>query len=152
MPLQSIQLHHFQWFHMSVKQVLPRPLQMRCSRPERGHTRSHRWKVPYLGPETWDSVAKYNVFFYIIGHSDHISRLWDWPSSPAGSVSTNSCDKIGFCWSESRALCWYPAANAILLSHLLPRNRWGETAECSSSCSWCPAPHELWCRKGEMKR
>lgn len=61
-------------------------------------------------------------------------------------------NKLGFCWSESRALRWHPTVNAILLSHWPHRNRWGENAECSSSCSCCPDPHELWCSKGKMKR
>lgn len=91
-------------------------------------------------------------FFYIIGHSNHIFRLWNWPRSPPESSSTNAHNETGFCWSKSRALCRCPTANAILLSHWPHRNRWGETAERSSSCSCCPDPHELWCSKGKMKR
>lgn len=47
-------------------------------------------------------------FFCIIGHSDLIFRLWNWPRSPAGSSSTNSYNKTGLCWSEPRALCGIP--------------------------------------------
>lgn len=91
-------------------------------------------------------------FYYIIGCSHHIFRLWNWLHFPPGSSSTNSCNKIGFCLSESRALCCHPAANAILLSPGPHRNRWGENAERSSSSSCCPDPHELWCSKGKNEK
>lgn len=37
-------------------------------------------------------------FYYIIGLSNHFFRLWNWPHFPSGSSSTNSYNKIGFCW------------------------------------------------------
>lgn len=74
------------------------------------------------------------------------------PHLPLGLISTNSYNKIGFCWSKSRAPRWHPTVNAILLSPWPHRNRWGENAERSSSRSCCPDPHELWSSKGKMKR
>lgn len=129
--------------------------QMRSSCPER---KGHLPKVTQMGSpiaRPWVLVFCGQIqcsFYFIIGLSNHIFRLWNWPHLPSGSSSTNSYNEIGFCWFESKVLCCHPAENAILLSHWPYRNRWGENAEHSSSCSCCPDPHELWCSKGKMKR
>lgn len=129
--------------------------QIRWSCLERGRHLSKVTQMESSLARTWFLVFCGQIqysFYYVIGHSDLIFGFWNWPHLPPGSISTNSYNKRGCCWSESRALGWHPTANAILLSHRPHRNRWGENAEYSSSCSCGPDPHELWCSKGKMKR